>query len=177
MTPQSYPQPEGDPKLGTASTRDLKHLSEHIKRHFGDGMVFHEIVSDYVHIDLHIVPANAERPYHLIITTGMSDKPMKAPEKFQNFKYAELYLALPPDWPLDEKAFEDEEIWWPFRHLKQTARFPHVFNTWLWFGHTIGNENPPQPFTMRAQFAGGILYRPQLLHLNACTLKIREDKS
>ncbi|HEY1405940.1 MAG TPA: suppressor of fused domain protein, partial [Spirochaetota bacterium] len=36
---------------------DDERISAHIKKHIhGDGTVFHEIVSDHVHIDVHLLP-------------------------------------------------------------------------------------------------------------------------
>lgn len=159
--PRHYDNPEGDPDLGDESAHDLEILSNHISRWWGDEPeVFHEIVSEYVHIDLHIVPATTERPYHVVITSGMSDRAMTAKDG-TNY-YCELLLALPPDWPIRKEDFNDERFWWPFRHLKQTARFPHVFKTCLWYGHTVSNEDPPQPFHETALYSGGILSIPTL---------------
>ena len=172
--PQRYDDPRGDPGLGDESARDLAVLSNHINRWWGDvPEVFHEIVSEYVHIDLHIVPASSERPYHVAITTGMSDRPMTGGGRD---RYCELLLALPPDWPIRKSDFSDEKFWWSFRQLKQTARFPHVFKTCIWYGHTVSNGDPPQPFHETAPYCGGILSFPPLCRDEARSIHVREGK-
>ncbi len=172
--PIKYDGPKGDPKLGAESAQDLELLGQHITQWWGDAPeVFHEIASEYVHIDLHIVPASADRTHHTVITTGMSDRPMKF--KGED-RYCELLLALPPEWPIKKESFVDEAVWWPFRHLKQTARFPHVYETFLWYGHTVANEDPPKPYHQTANFCGGILSIPMLCAEGARKLKIREKK-
>jgi hypothetical protein len=171
-----YDNPEGDPNLGEESAKDLEILSNHISRWWGTvSPVYHEIRSDYVHLDLHIVPACVDRPYHAVITTGMSDRPMK-PSAGGPERYCELLLALPPEWPIQKEKFNEERFWWPFRHLKQTAKFPHAFKTFVWYGHTISNENPPQPFHETAQFCGGVLSIPALCPEEALSIHVRQGK-
>ncbi len=143
--PRNYDGPSGDPNLGDDSAADLTALEQHIGEWWGEGTVFHEIVSEYVHVDVHHCPPGPERPYHILVTTGMSDRAMITPEGCEDFSHCELLLALPPEWPLEQKAFENERNFWPIRHLKQTARFPHVVETWLWYSHTVGNGNELTP--------------------------------
>jgi len=177
MTPQKYDAPKGEPRLGPESAHDLEQLSKHITQWWGDAPeVFHEIVSEYVHIDLHLIPATADRPYHTIVTSGMSDRPMKLMPGHEAERYCELVMALPPTWPIRSEEIQTEDKWWPFRHLKQTARFPHVYDTRIWYCHTIANEDPPQPFYAGVPFVGGILSVPVLCPKDAWTCTISPEK-
>ena len=177
MTPQKYDAPKGDPYLGPESARDLERLSNHITRWWGDAPeVFHEIVSEYVHIDLHLIPATADRRYHTVVTTGMSDRPMKLVPGQEAKRYCELMMALPPTWPIRSDEIRTEDKWWPFRHLKQTARFPHVYGTRVWYGHTVANEDPPQQLYTGVPFVGGILSIPVLCPKEAWTCEVSSAK-
>ena len=62
-------------------------------------------------------------------------------------EYAELSICLPAVWKISEESFKDEANYWPIRWLKFLARFPHEYNTWLSFGHTIPNGDPAEPLT------------------------------
>ena len=75
-------------------------------------MVFHEIVSSDVHLDLYVVPPQPGeasvmfphgRDFYTIVTSGMSTQAMKAPASgggdIQGQRYAELMICLPSDWP------------------------------------------------------------------------------
>ena len=74
-------------------------------------------------IDMHVMPPADDRPRATVITSGMSRWPMQgAPE---NYARAELVIALPPDWPLEHSAFEDERNWWPLRLLQNLSHLPH----------------------------------------------------
>lgn len=120
----------GDPSL-------IEAVSAHIGQHIGPvETVLHELASDDLHIDVHIVPPAPGRPYHALITSGMSERAMRVPEGSESYRYAELCMLLDPSWPLSNDRLDDADIYWPIRVLKDTARFPHEANTWLSLGHT-----------------------------------------
>ncbi|WP_379953053.1 suppressor of fused domain protein [Dokdonia sp. R78006] len=127
-------------------------ISDHIEKHIGEiHMVFHELISDQVHIDVHWVKPTEERPFHTLVTSGMSDKAMNTPEDVIDCDYAEISICLPASWKISEEDFKDENNYWPIRWLKQIARFPHEYNTWVGYGHTIPNGNPAEPFAPNTQ--------------------------
>ncbi len=127
-------------ELATGDEETIDAISDHIERHIGPApMVFHELVSDLVHIDVHHVPPDADRDFHTLITSGMSDRPMTVPEGAEAYRFAELVLCLPEEWPVTMEAFKDDRNYWPVRLLKELARLPHEYDTWLGVGHTVPN--------------------------------------
>jgi Suppressor of fused protein (SUFU) len=55
----------------------IEAISNHIETHLAPiETVFHEIMSDTVHIDIHFVKPTPDFPYVRLITSGMSDLPM-----------------------------------------------------------------------------------------------------
>lgn len=124
----------------------FEEISEHIEQHIGPiKMVFHEIASDTVHIDVHHVEPGDDRPFHTLITSGMSDLPMTTPSP-DIPRHLELLVHLPPDWKVSQKDWNDEIWYWPIRQLKYLARFPHKLDTFLGYGHSIPNGDPPEPY-------------------------------
>jgi hypothetical protein len=141
----------------------IKQISEHIEKHIGPvSGVFHEIVSDLVHVDVHMVPATATRNFQSLITSGMSDRPMKVPEGAEDYRYAELMICLPPTWPVDQASFKDEKNYWPVRWLKTIARFPHEYDTWIGPGHTIPTGDPATPYASNTKLCGMAVVPPML---------------
>ncbi|AWH55281.1 hypothetical protein C1924_19815 [Stenotrophomonas sp. ESTM1D_MKCIP4_1] len=139
----------------------IEAISAHIERHLGPvSGVFHEIISDLVHIDVHVVPASEQFPYLRLVTSGMSDLPMTTPAEVEVPQYMELMVTLPADWPITQDAFEDERNYWPVRLLKTLARLPHEYDTWLGFGHTIPNGHPAEPYAPGVGFDGAIVLPP-----------------
>ncbi|MCF7749314.1 suppressor of fused domain protein [Bacillus subtilis subsp. subtilis] len=153
----------GRPKdfAAPAGEECIEQISAHIEQHLGPiSRVFHEIVSDAVHIDVHVVPATEDFPHLRLVTSGMSDLPMTLADDVEAPPYMELMVTLPADWPIQHDDFDNEAHYWPIRLLKQLARLPHKLDTWLGFGHTIPNFDPPQPYAPGVGFDGAIVLPP-----------------
>lgn len=127
----------------------MEEICVHFEKYIGEPEnVFHELMSEYVHIDVHWIKPTDERPYHVLFTTGMSDYPMYLPKDLENpteFSHAELMVYLPKEWNLDEDSFDDDNNYWPIYFLKMIARFPHQYKTWMAEGHTIPNGPDAEP--------------------------------
>ena len=143
---------------------DDERITAHLTRTLGEpANVWHELVSERVHVDVHLVPAAADRPYLTLVTSGMSARPMKVPpdlDEPDQWSLAELCLFLPPVWKIDQEAFADETHYWPVRLLKMLARLPHMFDTWLGWGHSIPNGDPAQPYAPGTRLAGALIIPP-----------------
>lgn len=124
-------------------------VSRHVTKHLGKPeTVLHEIVSDVVHIDIHVVKPTSKRKFWFLVTSGMAERPMNAPQiDGVDARFAELVIALPAYWKVDAESFKDERWFWPIRWLKILARFPHLADTWLFFGHTVDMSEHGAPGT------------------------------
>ena len=166
--------PSGDPilrhqgedrewEVPQESGRNLEDLQDHVEKYLGPiETVFHEMMSDRVHLDVLFVPATDERPFHVLVTSGVSDLPMTVPEGAEGFSRAELMIALPGSWPMTHDSFKDEAVYWPIRWLKSVGRLPHDYNTWIGWGHTIPNGDPPSAIA-NTEFTGMLLVPPYWL--------------
>jgi hypothetical protein len=166
-----------DAGFATGDPAAIAAISAHIERHVGPiETVLHEIVSSHVHVDVHHVAPSAQRRYHVLVTSGMSDRAMVTPEGAAEWRHAELLVCLPADWPVNEAAFADERHYWPVRLLKTLARFPHEFGTWLGYGHSMPNGDPPEPYAPGTSLAGVMLMPPLLLGEEVHRLEMSGDK-
>jgi hypothetical protein len=144
----------------------LEAIEAHLEKHIGKvESVYHEIVSDFVHLDIMFLPANSKKRHHTLVTSGVSDRAMRIPQGREDFSRAELIVNLPPGWPLDEKSFKQEANYWPIRWLKQIGRLPHDYDTWIGWGHTIPNGDPPEPIA-NTRFTGAMLLPPYWLGMD-----------
>lgn len=148
---------------GVAEMLYIEEISEHFDRVYKgrETTVFHEIISDIIHIDVHFMAPTEEAPFWVVYTTGMSDLQMTLPEELEkewgHLNRAELMLFLPENWTTSSEAFKDDKYYWPIKLLKQLARFPHEYNTWLGYGHTIPNTNEYKPYAYSTELNGAIL--------------------
>lgn len=157
-------------------------IGEHVVKHVGPVTnVFHERVSDLVRVDLLVVGPHEGRPFTTLVTCGMSERPMRVPLEnpddlalIPELRFAELFLALPPDWPMTPEAFQDEAHFWPIRWLKRLARLPHQMDGWLGLGHTIPNGDPPRPFAANSGFAGWLIDEPVVLPRELLKLRVAD---
>lgn len=157
--------------------QSLEQISNHIEAHLGIiESVFHEIVSDTVHIDVHFIKPRQRFPFVRLVTSGMSDLPMAVPESSGVPRFAELMITLPPQWRLDQDSFKDESWYWPVRLLKELARLPHKYGTWLGFGHTLPNGDPAEPYAPNTKLCGAIVLPSVTVPDEFHTLRIDEHK-
>lgn len=140
---------------------EMEAVEEHIEQYFGKfENVFHELVSPDIHVDICVVPPSEERDYCTLVTMGMGAHRMNVPEEMAEYKLerAELAIALPADWKLDQESMKDEKWYWPIRLLKSLARLPIASDTWLGFGHTMDNK---ENFAENTKLCAAILTGPQ----------------
>ena len=124
---------------------EMEAVEGHIEQYFGKvENVFHELVSPDIHVDICMVPPTEERDYYTLVTMGMGAHRMNVPVELAEYKLerAELAIALPADWKLDQESMKDEKWYWPIRLLKSLARLPINCDSWLGHGHTVENREP-----------------------------------
>ena len=139
----------------------MEAVEGHIEQYFGKvENVFHELVSPDIHVDICIVPPTEERDYYTLVTMGMGAHRMNVPEELAEYKLerAELAIALPADWKLDQESMKDEKWYWPIRLLKSLARLPINCDSWLGHGHTVENR---EPFADNTKLCTATLIGPQ----------------
>ena len=148
-----------DPEVYTEE--EMEAVEGHIRRYFGKfENVFHEIVSPDIHVDICVVPPAGERDYYTLVTMGMGAHRMNVPEELAEYtlERAELAIALPADWKLNQESIQEERWYWPIRLLKALARLPIASDTWLGFGHTMSNQ---ENFAKGTELCAAILTGPQ----------------
>ncbi|HEY6828437.1 MAG TPA: suppressor of fused domain protein [Gemmatimonadaceae bacterium] len=155
-------EPLGDPRLSFGDPTLVGDITAHLSAHLGPvHMVYHELISEYAHIDVYHFPPTPERRFHVLATSGMSERPMRVPDELTpDWRFAELLINLPSEWQVSEQAFRDDRFYWPIRLLKTLARCPHVFSTWLGYAHTIPNGEPPEPYAPNTALCAAMIAPP-----------------
>lgn len=165
------------PKLDNYANSSISEIEAHVDKYLGQiELVWHELISDLVHIDILYIPPSSQRNFITFVTSWMSDLPMNVPEELENWKYAEVMVTLSSTWKVEEKDFKDEKNYWVIRMLKTIARLPHRYNTWLGYGHTIPNGDPAQPYP-GTNFTGVMLSSPYSVNPDFFELKVNSDKT
>jgi uncharacterized protein len=134
------------PKPKNAPTSREDEIIARFEKQFGAVRpgALREIVPTGLPIAIHAIPPSKTHNQLTLFTTGMSEQAMNVPGGQEDYRYAELLMHLPSDWPLTKKLLSDPEYNWPVRWLQETARFPHDNKTWLGGPFTIIAKDPPQ---------------------------------
>jgi hypothetical protein len=171
-----HEEPTGDIPYSTGDGELIDAIVRHMEKYIGPAeQVFHELISDWVHVDLHWIKPAPGREFHTIFTTGMSEKPMNTPPNAEHLRYAELMICLPISWDLEH--LEDEANYWVLRWLKILARMPHQYNTWLAGLHTIPHGDPPQPFAPNTKLCCTMLAWSVLFDENIDVVQIDDQRT
>lgn len=156
-----------------APTVYMEEIEDHFSELFDikeeDHRVIHELMSEKVHIDLHIIAPDENRPFYVVFTTGMSDLPMTMGEDVpwdlrKTHERAELFCLLPPDWKTEFSKGSQKDydrFWWIFAAIKQAARYPHLSGTWIGSNHTLQYSEDNTPFHESTKLCSAIF-----LHLD-----------
>ncbi|MGN0696166.1 MAG: suppressor of fused domain protein [Oscillospiraceae bacterium] len=153
--------------LVPAESLNTDYIGDFLDEQFpgGEVRVFHELLSERVHIDVFIKEPAEDRQFYVLMTSGMSDLPMTVPESFsdeQKAKYerAELMMFLPKDWHFHDEEAKDEKWYWCIRALKTAARYPHLCGSWIAHGHDIQFTEPVEPFAENTKLCALIFAYP-----------------
>jgi Suppressor of fused protein (SUFU) len=155
----------------------LREITAHIEKHLGPvPNVFHDLVSELIHVDIYPVPPIADRPWWMLVTCGMSEAPMAIPQLDGGTRlgFTELCIGLPGSWPLDAKSLADSGNSWPLNLLATLARLPHEYESWVGAGHTFTNLEPPNFIASGTSFAGAQLAWPKLVSEDFHILEVEE---
>ena len=139
----AFPQ-NAEKKMSDKVPNSVEIVDSHLDQFFdedADIVVFDEIESEIIHRDIFFIKATEDRPYHILLSCGMSALPMKVPEDIESSEFAEVMILLPKEWNLNYESFSDERNYWPIRIMKELMMLPHPNKTWLGFGHTFGHED------------------------------------
>lgn len=142
-------------------------VNQHFCRCFPhrEGVMYQEIISDTIRIDINILRPNETEDFYVVYTTGMSDHVMNLPEELtpkEEFERAELMMFMPKEWfpeSAGESTLNDmsEKDFWAVHLLKYLARFPEKNNTYLGYGHTVPNGANFEPITDDTTMGGVVL--------------------
>lgn len=153
-------------------------MSDHIDKHFEEAEinVFHEIPTLDIHMDVyHIKPP--ESNYEILLTSGMSSIAMNVseiPNNSDNYRFAELMVMLPKGVAFGNVHPGNIKSDWILSMLKQSAKFPHFYNTWIGVGHTIQAEVELVPYSEDTNYCGCIVLPTMTLPEDFKTVKSAE---
>lgn len=90
---------------------------EHAAKHIGpvERMALHEtVLLGVISVSVHIISPGENRRYRTLLTSGVSEFPMRSPSGDEAQECAELMIKLPEDWQVDPaNSKQDGKSLWP----------------------------------------------------------------
>ena len=174
---QLYPEDDTPPHISAASASYRQEIVAHIEKHLGPiTATFRREDSDSP-IDLLWLRPSANRPYHTLITLGLSDRPMDIPDDVANknaAERAELMIMLPPEWNISPDNLKSEQGYWPIAWLTMLADFARAPGNWLGTGYVFPNGEPMSEIA-DTPFSGILVLPPFVSHAHeACVFHSRD---
>ncbi|WP_106793357.1 suppressor of fused domain protein [Aquimarina sp. Aq78] len=136
-------------------------IDEHLDKFFDENLitVFHEIPTLDLHLDVYFIkPENAQ--FNILLTSGMSTLKMNVSEQAENptkLEFAELMMLIPKEIEFEQVYSGENKNDWIISILKQTAKFPHFYDTWIGIGHTIQAKEDMTPYSNETEFVGALI--------------------
>ena len=152
-----------------------KHLEQKYKS--GEVTVFHEIFSPDFHLDVYVVDSE-QHNFKILLTAGMSTLEMTVPDAVENpeqYKFAELMLLLPKSIEFGKVTGQGENDWL-IEMLKETARFPHHYDTWLAIGHTLQATADMDPYSENTDYTGIVILPSVTFDEEFTTIPVGENQ-
>lgn len=136
-------------------------IDDHLSKYFMDHQisVFHEVLTLDLHLDVYLIkPENVS--YNILLTSGMSILKMNVSEQVENpkdYEFAELMMLIPKSIEFGKVYSGENKNDWIISILKRTAKFPHIYDTWIGVGHTIQAEEDLTPYGKDTEYVGGLI--------------------
>jgi hypothetical protein len=133
-------------------------VDKHIDNYFNGAEinVFHEIPTLDIHLDVyHIRPRDSE--FEILLTSGMSSIPMSVSEikeDANSYRFAELMTLIPKGVDFGKMYPSGTKYDWIISMIKQSAKFPHFYDTWVGVGHTIQADEEMKPYSVDTNYCG-----------------------
>ena len=174
---QLYPEDDLPAHISAASASYRQEIIAHIEKHLGPiTATFRREDSDSP-VDLLWLRPGANRPYHTLITLGLSDRPMDIPDDVANknaAERAELMIMLPPEWNISPDNLKSEQGYWPIAWLTMLADFARAPGNWLGTGYVFPNGEPMSEIA-DTPFSGVLILPPFVSHAHeACVFHSRD---
>lgn len=135
-------------------------ISTHLDKRYASEeiTVFHEIFSPDLHLDVYFVQSEKHN-FNILLTAGMSTLEMTVPNVVENpidYQFAELMLLLPKSITFGKITGNNPNDWL-IAMLKEVARFPHHYDTWLSIGHTLQATAEMEPYAENTNYTGVVI--------------------
>lgn len=132
----------------------------HLEKYLGDFEgIYKQIIPTEWPID--ILYFSGEK-YNAIVTNGMRAMIMSVPPELAEYQQAELMMFVDKSFDLSGEGLQREENAWLIKLLTDLAIYPRQINSYLGWGHIVGNGEELEPYDASVEYCGALIYPPMV---------------
>lgn len=132
----------------------------HLEKYLGDFEgIYKQVIPTEIPID--ILYFSGEK-YDAIVTNGMRAMVMSVPPELDDYKQAELMMFIDKSFSLSEGGLQREESAWLITLLTDLALYPKQINSYLGWGHIVGNGEELEVYDASVAYCGALIYPPMM---------------
>lgn len=95
-----------------------------------------------------------------MVTNGMRAMPMAVPAELKDYRQVELMMFIDKSFDLSGEGVQKEENAWLIKLLTDLATYPRETNSYLGWGHIVGNGTHVEPYDESVDYCGALIYPP-----------------
>ena len=147
----------------------------HLEKYLGDFEgIYKQIVPTEIPID--ILYFSGEK-YNAIVTNGMRAVTMSVPPELKGYEQVELMMFIDKSFDFSCEGMHTEESAWLIRLLTDLALYPSQINSYLGWGHIVGNGEELEAYNASAAYCGALIYPPMVQEDMTFYRYIEKDKN
>ncbi len=93
-----------------------------------------------------------------LVTSGMRKLPMNIPSELKDYQNIELMMYVDKHFDLSTEGLRQHENAWLIKLLADMAVYPSMTNSYLGWGHIVGNGMNMEPYDESVKYCGAIVY-------------------
>lgn len=141
-------------KIVEAEPNFIAHLEEYLGEFEG---IYKQVVPTEPPIDIMYFIGDQ---YHALVTNGMRTTPMVMPAELNEYSRAELMMFIDPSMNMSGSDLYSEENEWLIKLLTDLALYPRDTNSYLGWGHIVGNGEYLEAYDESVDYCGALIYPP-----------------
>ena len=93
-----------------------------------------------------------------LVTNGMRGLPMNVPPELKDYQNIELMMYVDKQFDLSSEGLAQSKNGWLTKLLAEMATYPGVTNSYLGWGHIVGNGDKLEPYDESIKYCGAMVY-------------------
>lgn len=131
---------------------------EHLEKQLGEfEAIYKQVIPTEPPIDILYFKGKTN---DALVTNGMRRMPMNTPPELKAYQNIELMMYVDKAFDLSDEGLMREENAWLVKLLSDMAVYPSLNNSYLGWGHIVGNGENLEAYDKDVKYCGALVYPP-----------------